>query len=119
MSNNMNDNKPKINIPRPNLSWLYVLIAVFFLFLYISSDEGGVVKQVSYTEFKEIVNKGYADKIVAYDDNTAEVFIKPDHVVDVFKNDAKRAGKSPAVNVQVGSTSSWRRNRRQDTLPVR
>lgn len=99
----MNDNKPKINIPRPNLSWLYVLIAVFFLFLYISSDEGGVVKQVSYTEFKEIVNKGYADKIVAYDDNTAEVFIKPDHVVDVFKNDAKRAGKSPAVNVQVGS----------------
>lgn len=35
----MNDNKPKINIPRPNLSWLYVLIAVFFLFLYISSDE--------------------------------------------------------------------------------
>lgn len=103
MSNNMNDNKPKINIPRPNLSWLYVLIAVFFLFLYISSDEGGVVKQISYTEFKEIVNKGYADKIVAYDDNTAEVFIKPDHVVDVFKNDAKRAGKSPAVNVQVGS----------------
>lgn len=103
MSNNMNDNKPKINIPRPNLSWLYVLIAVFFLFLYISSDEGGVVKQVSYTEFKEIVNKGYADKIVAYDDNTAEVFIKPDHVVDVFKNDANRAGKSPAVNVQVGS----------------
>ena len=103
MSNNMNDNKPKINIPRPNLSWLYVLIAVFFLFLYISSDEGGVVKQVSYTEFKEIVNKGYADKIVAYDDNTAEVFIKPDHVVDVFKNDAKRAGKSPAVNVQLGS----------------
>lgn len=103
MSNNMNDNKPKINIPRPNLSWLYVLIAVFFLFLNISSDEGGVVKQVSYTEFKEIVNKGYADKIVAYDDNTAEVFIKPDHVVDVFKNDAKRAGKSPAVNVQVGS----------------
>lgn len=103
MSNNMNDNKPKINIPRPNLSWLYVLIAVFSLFLYISSDEGGVVKQVSYTEFKEIVNKGYADKIVAYDDNTAEVFIKPDHVVDVFKNDAKRAGKSPAVNVQVGS----------------
>lgn len=103
MSNNMNDNKPKINIPRPNLSWLYVLIAVFILFLYISSDEGGVVKQVSYTEFKEIVNKGYADKIVAYDDNTAEVFIKPDHVVDVFKNDAKRAGKSPAVNVQVGS----------------
>lgn len=62
-----------------------------------------MVKQVSYTEFKEIVNKGYADKIVAYDDNTAEVFIKPDHVVDVFKNDAKRAGKSPAVNVQVGS----------------
>ena len=76
---------------------------MIFLFLYISSDEGGVVKQVSYTEFKEIVNKGYADKIVAYDDNTAEVFIKPDHVVDVFKNDAKRAGKSPAVNVQVGS----------------
>lgn len=103
MSNNSSDNKPKINVPRPSLSWLYITIAVVAGFLYIFSDEGGLSKQVSYTEFKEIVNQGYADKVVAYDDKTVEVFIKPDNIVDVFKGDAKKMGKSPTVNVQVGS----------------
>lgn len=103
MSNNSSDNKPKINVPRPSLSWLYIAIAVVAGFLYIFSDEGGLSKQVSYTEFKEIVNQGYADKVVAYDDKTVEVFIKPDNIVDVFKGDAKKMGKSPTVNVQVGS----------------
>ena len=34
MSENLNNNKPKINVPRPSLSWLYVIIALAFGFLY-------------------------------------------------------------------------------------
>lgn len=29
-----NNNKPKINVPRFNLTWLYVIIALIFAFLY-------------------------------------------------------------------------------------
>ena len=98
-----NNNKPKINVPRFNLTWLYVIIALIFAFLYFSGDEGSATKEVNYTEFQEMVSKGYADKIVAYDNNTVEMYIKPDHIVDVFKKDANKVGRSPSINVQIGS----------------
>ena len=98
-----NNNKPKINVPRFNLTWLYVIIALIFAFLYFSGDEGSATKEVNYTEFQEMVSKGYADKIVAYDNNAVEMYIKPDHIVDVFKKDASKVGRSPSINVQIGS----------------
>ena len=97
------NNKPKINVPRFNLTWLYVIIALIFAFLYFSGDEGSAPKEVNYTEFQEMVSKGYADKIVAYDNNAVEMYIKPDHIVDVFKKDASKVGRSPSINVQIGS----------------
>lgn len=56
-----------------------------FCLSLFSGDEGSATKEVNYTEFQEMVSKGYADKIVAYDNNTVEMYIKPDHIVDVFK----------------------------------
>lgn len=97
------NNKPKINVPRFNLTWLYVIIALIFAFLYFSGDEESATKEVNYTEFQEMVSKGYADKIVAYDNNAVEMYIKPDHIVDVFKKDASKVGRSPSINVQIGS----------------
>lgn len=63
MSENLNNNnKPKINVPRPSLSWLYVIIALVFGFLYFSSEDGSASKEITYTEFKDMVSKGYANK---------------------------------------------------------
>lgn len=101
------NNKPKINMPRPNLTWLYIVIALIFGYLYLAGgDEGNIVKEVSYTEFQGWVSKGYADKVVAYDDNRIEMFIKADHVADVFQKEAKNVGRSPAITVQAGSIES-------------
>ena len=100
------NNKPKINVPRPSLTWLYVVIALVFAYLWFSSDEGSASKDVTYTEFKEMVTKGYASKIIAYDNNTVEMFIKPENIVDVFKKDANKVGRSPSVHVQIGSMES-------------
>ena len=93
-------------MPRPNLSWLYIIIAMTIAFLYITSDEGSMSKEITYTEFKEMVKKGYADKIIAYDNNSVEMYIKPENIVDVFKKDAPKVGKSPSVKIQVGSMES-------------
>ena len=93
-------------MPRPNLSWLYIIIAMTIAFLYITSDEGSMSKEITYTEFKEMVKKGYADKIIAYDYNSVEMYIKPENIVDVFKKDAPKVGKSPSVKIQVGSMES-------------
>ena len=93
-------------MPRFNLSWLYVIIAMSFAILYFSNQEGGIDKQITYTEFKDMINKGYANKIIAYDDNTVEMYIKPEFVKDVFKNDYKKEGRNPALNVEIGSMES-------------
>ena len=101
------NNKPKINMPRPNLTWLYIVIALIFGYLYLAGgDEGNIVKEVSYTEFQGWVSKGYADKVVAYDDNRIEMFVKADHVADVFQKEAKNVDRSPAITVQAGSIES-------------
>ena len=93
-------------MPRFNLSWLYVIIAMSFAILYFSNQERGIDKQITYTEFKDMINKGYANKIIAYDDNTVEMYIKPEFVKDVFKNDYKKVGRNPALNVEIGSMES-------------
>ena len=100
----INNNKPKMNMPRFNLSWLYMFIAMTIAYLYFTSDgSSGIDKQLSYTEFKTMVNKGYASKIIAYNDNTVDMFIKPEFVKEIFKDDYKKVGRSPSMHVEVGS----------------
>ena len=99
-----NYNKPKSNMPRFNLSWLYMFIAMTIAYLYFTSDDSaGINRRLTYTEFKNMVNRGYASKIIAYNDNTVDMFIKPEYVKEVFKDDYKKVGRSPSMQVEVGS----------------
>ena len=99
-----NNNKPKMNMPRFNLSWLYICIAITLAYLFFTGEESnGLNRQLTYTEFKEMVNKGYANKIIAYNDNSVDLFIKPEHVRDVFKEDYKKVSRNPSLHVEVGS----------------
>ena len=96
-----------MNMPRFNLSWLYMFIAMTIAYLYFTSDDnGGINRELTYTEFKDMVTKGYASKIIAYNDNTVDMFIKPEYVKDVFKDNYKKVGRSPSVHVEVGSIDS-------------
>ena len=98
------NNNPKMNMPRFNLSWLYMFIAITIAYLYFTSEDNtGIDRQLTYTEFKEMVNKGYANKIIAYNDNTVDMFIKPEHVKEVFKDDYKKVGRNPSMHVEIGS----------------
>ena len=91
-------------MPRFNLSWFYMFIAMTIAYLWFTSDENsGVDTQLTYTEFKNMVNKGYANKIIAYNDNTVDLFIKPEYIKEVFKDDNKKVGRSPSLHVEVGS----------------
>ncbi len=107
MNENPNNNKkPKLNVPRFNFMWIYVAIALFFALLWFSSDEGGISKKVTYTKFQEMVSKGYASKIIAYDNNTAEMYIKPEHMVDVFQKEATKIGKNSSLQVNIPSSEA-------------
>ena len=94
-------------MPRFNLSWLYITIAITLAYLFFTGDESnGINKELSYTEFKEIINKGYGSKIIAYNDNTVDLFIKPEYIQEVFKESSKKVGRSPSLTVEVGSIES-------------
>ena len=93
-----------MNMPRFNLSWLYMFIAMTIAYLYFTSDDStSIDRQLTYTEFKNMVNKGYASKIIAYNDNTVDMFVKPEYVKEVLKDDYKKVGRSPSMHVEIGS----------------
>lgn len=89
------------------LNWLYMMILVGLGVLYFTSGDGNIDKEVSYTEFQNYVKDGYVDKIISYNDNNVEVYIKPQHITDVYKSGAdKLKTRSPYVKLIVGSQDS-------------
>ena len=101
-----NNRKPSGGAPKFNLNWFYALILVILGILYITNQDGGVKKSITYTEFQTYVEKGYVNKIVAYNDNSLDVYIKPEFAPEVLKTDAANIGRSPMVNTRIGSTQS-------------
>ena len=104
--NTNNNRKPSGGAPKFNLNWFYALILVILGILYITNQDGGVKKSITYTEFQTYVEKGYVNKIVAYNDNSLDVYIKPEFAPEVLKTDAANIGRSPMVNTRIGSTQS-------------
>lgn len=59
-SNNNNSNKPnnKVNMPKFNLNWMYMIIALMLLGLWWGSDSKGAgSKAVTYSEFQDYVKR--------------------------------------------------------------
>lgn len=89
-----------------NLNWLYAIIAIVLIGLYFSNEGGISSKQVSYTEFQNYIHEGYANKIIAYDDNSLELYLKPESIHKVFPKTYKNISKNPIIYSRVGSTES-------------
>ena len=107
-NNNNNDNKKpnKVNMPKFNLNWLYMIIAMMLLGLYITNENSTGIKSVSYDEFQQYVRDGYMSKIIGYDDNSVEAYIKPQYVKNVFQADSSKVGKNPMITTEAPSRES-------------
>ena len=101
-----NNKKPQMNMPRFNMNWIYGIVILLLAFLYITSgrDSSSVKTETSYSVFKVMVMKGYADKIVVNKyQSSLEMYVKPEHIRDVFHQGVQQTGKSPTVTVAIGS----------------
>jgi len=101
-----NNKKPQMNMPRFNMNWIYGIVILLLAFLYITSgrDSSSVKTETGYSDFKVMVMKGYADKIVINKyQNYLEMYVKPEHIRDVFHQGVQQTGKSPSVTVAIGS----------------
>ena len=98
---------PKMNMPRFNMNWIYAIAIVTLALLYLSSggpSNSSVAKQSSYSDFKVMVTRGYASKIVVNkSQGTLRMYVKPEHIRDVFHQGTQQTGNEPYVEVEFGS----------------
>ena len=95
-----------MKMPKFNMNWIYILALVVIGVLYITSGNvnSSVRTEASYDQFKKMVMKGYASKIIVNKDkNTLQMYVKPEHIRDVFQQGVDKTGKEPSVEVQFGS----------------
>ena len=105
-NNNANKKPNKVNMPKFNLNWLYMIIAMMLLGLYITNENSTGIKSVSYDEFQQYVRDGYMSKIIGYNDNSVEAYIKPQYVKNVFQADSSKVGKNPMITTEAPSRES-------------
>ncbi len=106
-SGGQNSSNRKNKMPRFNLTWLYVAIAIALGYLFFAggdSAQSGSSKSVTYTVFRQYVEQGYASRIVANkDEGTVRLYVKPEHIRDVFQQGVEQTGKQPFVQAEYGS----------------
>ncbi|MBP6065392.1 ATP-dependent zinc metalloprotease FtsH [Bacteroides sp.] len=90
-------------MPKFNLNWMYMIIALMLLGLWWTNQGGATSKNISYDEFQQYVRNGYVSKVIGYDDNSVEFYVKPNFVGQVFKQDSSRVGKNPMVLTEAPS----------------
>ena len=107
---NPNNNQPKM--PRFNMNWVYLLVIAALAFFYFSNGTGGVQEQgntqgqASYSEFKNFVKHGYANRIVANKSTeTLKMYVKPDSIQAVFHKTTATTGTEPYLSVEYGSNA--------------
>ena len=101
-----NNKKPQINMPKFNMNWIYGMVIILLVTLYLTTgkENSSVQTETSYSDFKTMVMKGYADKIVVNKySSTLHMYVKPEHIRDVFHQGVQQTGKSPSVMVEIGS----------------
>lgn len=90
-------------MPKFNLNWMYMIIALMLLGLWWTNQGGAMSKSVSYNEFQQYVRDSAVSKVIGYDDNSVEFYVKPNFVGRVFKQDSARAGKNPVILTEAPS----------------
>ena len=107
-SGGQNGGNRKNKMPRFNLTWLYIAIAIALGYLFFTggdSSQSGSSKTVTYTVFRQYVEQGYASRIVANkDEGTVRLYVKPEHIRDVFQQGVEQTGRQPFVQAEYGSS---------------
>ena len=103
-----NNKKPQIRI---NITWLYVAIGAFLIGINFC-DRQDNAKKVAYSQFQQYVDKGYINKIVVVNKETAEAFINENDslaLIEIYgaTEAHKHIGKKTLLEVSIPSAESF------------
>ena len=111
MEQNQNNQQPKM--PKFNMNWVYLAVIAALAFFYFTNGSTDIQKekeattgQASYSEFKNFVNNGYAERIVANKSTeTLKMYVKPDSIQAVFHKTTAQTGAEPYLSVEYGNNA--------------
>lgn len=87
--------------PGFNLSWIYLAIIVGLMVMIYqgnSGSSGGINKDISYSTFRNYVEKGVAKEIVVNkSDEKVRMVVRPEHIREIFKQGSDKIGNEPTV----------------------
>ena len=104
---NPNNNMPKM--PKFNMNWIYVLVAISLAVVFFAGGNESLMSSSvnvkrDYTTFVSYVNQGYATRVVVNKKaSNLRMYVRPEHIRDIFKASAKQVGTEPYVKVEIGS----------------
>ena len=81
-----------------------VIVGLMAFYFTQDREQTGIHTETTYSDFKVMVEKGYANEIVVNKHtSTLLMYVKGEHVYDVFHQHIDKTGKKPAVTVSIGS----------------
>ena len=91
-------------MPKFNLTWLYfAIIAVMAIMLWRgTSNPGSSSKDVSYSELKQYIAKGYSNDItVDKGEGQVSMVIRPEYIRTVFNQVPNKSADSPECKLAI------------------
>ncbi len=109
--NNQNPNNNMPKMPKFNMNWIYALVAISLAVVFFAGNNGLTSSSASitkdYTTFISYVNKGYAARVVINKKaSNLRMYVRTEHIRDVFKASAQQVGSEPYVKVEIGSVDN-------------
>lgn len=100
-------------MPKFNMNWVYVLaIICLAVTIFTANGSGGLANssvsvEKDYTQFVEYVDKGWATRVVVNKtESSLKMYVRPEHIRDIFKAGTAQTGKNPYVTVEIGSVDN-------------
>ena len=107
------DNGGGPRMPKFNMNWIYALVIISLAVAFFATGKDGGLGNTSvsvekdYTQFVEYVNKGWASRVVINkNESTLKMYVRPEHINDIFKAHVKQTGPKPYVVVEIGSVDN-------------
>jgi AFG3 family protein len=107
------DNGGGPRMPKFNMNWIYALVIISLAVAFFATGKDGGLGNTSvsvkkdYTQFVEYVNKGWASHVVVNkNESTLKMYVRPEHINDIFKAHVKQTGPEPYVVVEIGSVDN-------------
>ena len=98
------DNKNKM--PRFNMNWIYGIIILMLVYLFLFSNDNESSSTISYSQFQEYVDKGYAKSITAQKDKgVLTMQVKPENIKEVFRTSPEKV-RYPVITVEYPSNDN-------------